>query len=148
PGDTYRISDYDLASRLSFFLWGMPPDQELMNAASKGQLSQPAVLEKQAKRMLADPRSEALGTRFAAQWLRLQDIDKGPPDASNYPNFDDTPAGAMRRETELFFNSLVREDRSLLDLYRADYTFVNERLARHYGFPGIAGDDFRRISYQ
>jgi hypothetical protein len=97
--------------------------------------------------MLADPRSEALGTRFAAQWLRLQDIDKVHPDPNNYPNFDDNLAGAMRRETELFFNSLVREDRSLLDLYRADYTFVNERLARHYGFPGIAGDDFRRITY-
>ena len=97
--------------------------------------------------MLADSRSEALGTRFAAQWLRLQDIDKVHPDPNNYPNFDDNLAGAMRRETELFFNSLVREDRSLLDLYRADYTFVNERLARHYGFPGIAGDDFRRITY-
>ena len=96
--------------------------------------------------MLADPRADALGTRFAAQWLRLQDIDKVHPDPNNYPNFDDNLAAAMRRETEMFFNSLVREDRSLLDLYRADYTFVNERLARHYGFPGVAGEQFRRVA--
>jgi Protein of unknown function (DUF1592)/Protein of unknown function (DUF1588)/Protein of unknown function (DUF1585) len=147
PGSTYRVADVDLASRLSFFLWGTLPDQELLTLAEQNKLSAPGALEKQAKRMLADPRSEALGTRFAAQWLRLQDIDKVHPDPNNYPNFDDNLAGAMRRETELFFNSLVREDRSLLDLYRADYTFVNERLARHYGFPGIAGDDFRRITY-
>jgi cytochrome c551/c552 len=147
PGSTYRVADVDLASRLSFFLWGALPDQELLTLAEQNKLSAPGALEKQAKRMLADPRAEALGTRFAAQWLRLQDIDKVHPDPNNYPNFDDNLAGAMRRETELFFNSLVREDRSLLDLYRADYTFVNERLARHYGFPGIAGDDFRRITY-
>jgi Protein of unknown function (DUF1592)/Protein of unknown function (DUF1588)/Protein of unknown function (DUF1585)/Protein of unknown function (DUF1587) len=147
PGSTYRVADVDLASRLSFFLWGALPDQELLTLAEQNKLSAPGAIEKQARRMLADPRSEALGTRFAAQWLRLQDIDKVHPDPNNYPNFDDNLAGAMRRETELFFNSLVREDRSLLDLYRADYTFVNERLARHYGFPGIAGDDFRRITY-
>ena len=147
PGSTYRVADVDLASRLSFFLWGTLPDQELLTLAEQNKLSVPGAIEKQAKRMLADPRSEALGTRFAAQWLRLQDIDKVHPDPNNYPNFDDNLAGAMRRETELFFNSLVRDDRSLLDLYRADYTFVNERLARHYGFPGIAGDDFRRITY-
>jgi hypothetical protein len=147
PGSTYRVADVDLASRLSFFLWGALPDQELLTLASQGKLSSPATLEKQARRMLADSRADALGTRFAAQWLRLQDIDKVHPDPNNYPNFDDNLAGAMRRETELFFNSLVREDRSLLDLYRADYTFVNERLARHYGFPGIAGDHFRRVQY-
>ncbi len=147
PGSTYRVADLDLASRLSFFLWGTLPDQELLTLAEQNKLSAPGAIEKQAKRMLADSRSEALGSRFAAQWLRLQDIDKVHPDPNNYPNFDDNLAGAMRRETELFFNSLVREDRSLLDLYRADYTFVNERLARHYGFPGIAGDDFRRITY-
>jgi hypothetical protein len=147
PGSTYRVADVDLASRLSFFLWGTLPDQELLTLAEQNKLSAPGVLEKQAKRMLADPRAEALGTRFAAQWLRLQDIDKVHPDPNNYPNFDDNLAGAMRRETELFFNSLVRDDRSLLDLYRADYTFVNERLARHYGFPGIAGDEFRRVTY-
>ena len=147
PGDTYRISDYDLASRLSFFLWGMPPDQELMNAAGKGQLSQPAVLEQQAKRMLADPRSEALGTRFAAQWLRLQDLDKNHPDPNFYPNFNDEIASAMRTETVTFFNSLVHDDKSVLDLYRADYTYLNETLARHYGIPGVAGDQFRKVQY-
>jgi len=147
PGSAYRVADVDLASRLSFFLWGALPDQELLTLAGQGKLSAPGVLEKQARRMLADPRADALGTRLAAQWLRLQDIDKVHPDPNNYPNFDDNLAGAMRRETELFFNSLVREDRSLLDLYRADYTFVNERLARHYGFPGIAGDHFRRVQY-
>jgi hypothetical protein len=147
PGSTYRVADVDLASRLSFFLWGALPDQELLALAGQGKLSAPGALEKQARRMLASPRADALGTRFAAQWLRLQDIDKVHPDPNNYPNFDDNLAAAMRRETELFFNSLVREDRSLLDLYRADYTFVNERLARHYGFAGIAGDHFRRVQY-
>jgi hypothetical protein len=147
PGSTFRIADTDLASRLSFFLWGTVPDQELQTLANQGRLSAPGVLEKQAKRMLADPRADALGSRFAGQWLRLQDIDKVHPDPNNYPNFDDNLAGSMRRETEMFFNSLVREDRSLLDLFRADYTFVNERLARHYGFPGVSGDEFRRVQY-
>jgi hypothetical protein len=143
----YRVTDVDLASRLSFFLWGEPPDKELMTLASEGRLSAPGALEKQAKRLLADPRSGALGTRFAAQWLRLQDIDKVHPDPNYYPNFDDNLADLMRRETVLFFDSLVREDRSLLDLYRADYTFLNERLARHYGIPGVAGEEFRRVTY-
>ena len=147
PGGTYRVADVDLASRLSFFLWGALPDQELLALANKGQLSAPGVLEKQTRRMLADPKAEALGVRFAAQWLRLQDIDKVHPDPNNYPNFDDNLANDMRRETEIFFNSLVRDDRSLLDLFRADYTFVDERLARHYGFPGIAGEQFRRVQY-
>ena len=147
PGGTYRVADVDLASRLSFFLWGTPPDQELLALANKGALSVPATLEKQARRMLADPRAGALGSRFAGQWLRLQDIDKVHPDPNNYPNFDDNLAAAMRRETELFFNSLVREDRSVLDLYRANYTYVNERLARHYGFPGVSGTEFRRVEY-
>ncbi len=147
PGGTYRIADVDLASRLSFFLWGTPPDQDLIALATKGALSLPATLEKQTRRMLADPRADALGTRFAAQWLRLQDVDKVHPDPNNYPNFDDNLAAAMRRETELFFNSLVREDRSVLDLYRANYTYVNDRLARHYGFAGISGTEFRRVEY-
>ena len=146
-GGTYRVADTDLASRLSFFLWGALPDQELAAVASQGKLSAPGVLEKQARRLLADPRADALGTRFAAQWLRLQDVDKVHPDPNNYPNFDDNLAADMRRETELFFNNLVREDRSLLDLYRADYTFVNERLAQHYGFPGVSGTHFRRVPY-
>jgi len=147
PGGTYRVADVDLASRLSFFLWGALPDQELLALANKGQLSAAGTIEKQTRRMLADPRAEALGVRFAAQWLRLQDIDKVHPDPNHYPNFDDNLANDMRRETELFFNSLVRDDRNLLDLFRADYTFVNERLARHYGLPGIAGDQFRRVQY-
>jgi hypothetical protein len=147
PGDTYRVADVDLASRLSFFLWGTPPDQELLALANKGALSVAATLEKQTRRMLADPRADALGSRFAAQWLRLQDVDKVHPDPNNYPNFDDNLAAAMRKETELFFNSLVREDRSVLDLYRASYTFVNERLARHYGFAGVSGSEFRRVEY-
>jgi hypothetical protein len=146
-GATYRVTDIDLASRLSFFLWGQPPDKELLTLASRGDLSKPGGLERQARRMLADPRAESLGNRFAGQWLRLQDLDKVKPDPNFYPNFDDNLAGLMRRETEMFFNSLVREDASLLELYRARYTFVNERLARHYGFPGVAGNQFRRINY-
>jgi hypothetical protein len=105
------------------------------------------MLEKQAKRMLADTRADALSTRFAAQWLRLQDVDKVHPDPNFYPNFDENLASAMRRETELFFDSIVREDRSVLDLFRADYTFLNERLARHYEIPGVSGDQFRRVRY-
>ena len=147
PGVIYRINDYDLASRLSFFLWGAPPDKELLTLASRNELGLTPTLEKQVRRMLADPRSEALGSRFAAQWLRLQDIEKVHPDPNFFPNFDDNLAAMMRRETEMFFNHLVREDRSVLDLYRADFTFVNERLARHYGFPGVAGNEFRKIQY-
>jgi hypothetical protein len=150
PGSTYRVADVDLASRLSFFLWGTPPDGELLAAATSGKLSGPtgpATLEKQARRMLADPRADALATRFAAQWLRLQDIDKVHPDPNFYPNFDDNLTALMRRETELFFNDLVREDRSVLDLFRADFTFVNERLARHYGISDVAGDQFRKVQY-
>jgi hypothetical protein len=125
----------------------MPPDQELTTLASQGKLTAPGALEKQAKRMLADPRAEALGSRFAAQWLRLQDVDKVHPDPNFYPNFDDNIAAAMRHETELFFNNLVHDDKSVLELFRANYTFVNERLARHYGFPGVSGPEFRRVDY-
>jgi hypothetical protein len=147
PGATYRVADVDLASRLSFFLWGALPDQELLTLAGQNRLSAPGVLEKQARRMLADPRADALGPRFAGQWLRLQDVDKVHPDPNFYPDYDDNLAAAMRRETELFFNSLVRQDRSLLDLFRANYTFVNERLARHYGIPNVSGSEFRRVEY-
>jgi len=142
----YRVADVDLASRLSFFVWGTPPDQELLTLATAGKLSAPGALEKQARRMLADPRSQALGTRFAAQWLRLQDVEKVHPDPNFYPNFYDDLAYDMRRETQLFFNSLVRDDKSILDLFRADYTFVNERLARHYGIPNVYGSHFRRVA--
>ena len=147
PGTAYRISDLALASRLSFFLWGVPPDDELIGLAQQGRLADDAVLATQVKRMLADERAQALGSRFAAQWLRLQDLNKVHPDAFWFPDFDQQLADAMRRETELFFYHLVKEDRSLLELFSADYTFVNERLARHYGMPGVAGDEFRRVRY-
>jgi hypothetical protein len=147
PGESYRISDSDLASRLAFFLWGRPPDGELMSVAERGELSDPEVLERQVRRMLLDPSSEALGARFAGQWLRLQDLEKVHPDRLLYPDFSEQLADAMRLETETFFNSLVREDRSMLDLFTADYTFVNERLARHYDIPGVTGEEFRRVMY-
>ena len=143
----YAIDNMDLASRLSFFLWGSPPDDELLEAARSGALSSLEELERQTHRMLADPRSEALATRFAAQWLRLQDLEKIHPDALTYPYFDQTLADAMLRETELFFDHLVQENRSVLDLITADYTFVNERLARHYGITGVLGPSFRKVTY-
>ena len=143
----YAIDNMDLASRLSFFLWGSPPDDELLEAARFGALSSLEELELQTRRMLADPRSEALATRFAAQWLRLQDLEKIHPDALTYPYFDQTLADAMLRETELFFDHLVQENRSVLDLITADYTFVNERLARHYGITGVLGPSFRKVTY-
>jgi len=146
-GNNYRVSDMDLASRLSFFLWGTVPDKELMTVASQGRLSDPIMLERQTRRMLADSRATALGERFAAMWLRLQDIDKVKPDPNFYPNFDDNLADMMRQETIMFFNNLVREDRSLMDLYTANYSFMNERLARHYGITGVAGNDFRKVQY-
>lgn len=146
-GGNYPLTDLDLASRLSFFLWGMPPDEELRAAADAGRLTRGGELERQTARMLEDPRAEALSSRFVAQWLRLQDLYKVRPDPNFYPNFDENVARGMQRETELLFSSLVQEDRSVLDLFRADYTYVNERLARHYGFDGVAGEHFRRISY-
>jgi hypothetical protein len=146
-GGTYRVADIDLASRLSFFLWGLPPDQALIDAAGRRELSTLAGLEKHARRLLADPRAAALADRFAAQWLRLQDIEKVRPDPNFYPNFDENLAEAMRTETKLFFNSLVTEDRSVLDLLTSDYTYLNERLARHYGIKGVVGPEFRRVTY-
>ena len=145
PGQTYRISDIDLASRLSFFLWGTVPDDELVTAATTGGLRTRAGVERQVRRMLADARSEALATRFGAQWLRLQDIKKNRPDPLMYPQWDDTLADAFRRETELFFDSLVREDRNMLDLLTADYTFANERVAKHYGIANVMGERFRKV---
>jgi hypothetical protein len=145
PGQNYRISDLDLASRLSFFLWGTSPDTELLRAAQRGTLATPAVLARHVQRMLADPRSEALSTRFASQWLRLQDVEKVRPDHHFYSHWDHTLSDSLVRETELFFDSLVRDDRSVLELLTADYTFVNERLARHYGVPNILGNEFRRV---
>ncbi len=146
-GDVYEIGDVDLASRLSFFLWGAPPDAELVELADLGELSEPEMIGRQVKRMLADPRAEALASRFAAQWLRLQDLEKVHPDALAYPYFDYTLSEAMHRETEMLFAHLIREDRNALELLTADYTFVNERLARHYGIRGVNGSEFRRVAY-
>jgi mono/diheme cytochrome c family protein len=145
-GQPYRLDDLALGSRLSFFIWGSGPDQALMKAATAGTLSTPAVLDREVKRMLADPRSDALASRFAAQWLRLADVEQILPDAILYPYFDRSLGRAMVRETELFFDSLVREDRSVLDLLTADHTFVNGRLARHYGIPNITGSEFQRVA--
>ena len=147
-GDVYRIRDLDVASRLSFFLWASVPDRELIELAVAEELSRPDVLEAQVRRMLADPRSEALATRFAGQWLRLQDLDKIHPDVREYPDFDEQLRAAMRRETEMFFENLLREDRSVLELIDADYTFVNERLAKHYGIADVAGTEFRRVTLE
>ena len=144
-GASYRLNDQDVASRLSFFLWGTVPDQELTKAAAAGQLRTAASLRKQVDRMIADPRSEALATRFASQWLRLQDLDKMVPDYLQYPHYDDTLAAGFKRETELFVDSLIRENRSLLELIDSDYTFVNERVAVHYGIPNVTGNEFRRV---
>ncbi len=147
PGADYRVSDIDLASRLSFFLWGSIPDDKLSSLAEQKQLSNPVVLDAQVKRMLADPRSDALASRFAAQWLRLQDVDKVRPDAFWFPDFDQQLSDAMQQETQLFFDYIVKRDRSVLELFTADYTFVNDRLARHYGMPHVAGKEFRRVAY-
>ncbi len=145
-GQPWRLDDHALASRLSFFLWGSGPDEALMKAASNGQLSTPAAIERQVTRMLADPRSEALATRFAGQWLRLADVEQILPDAILYPYFDRSLGRAMVREAELFFDSLIREDRTVPDLLTADHTFVNGRLARHYGIPNVTGPEFQRVT--
>ena len=141
----YRLDDIALASRLSFFLWSTVPDDQLLTLASQGKLKEPAVLEQQVKRMLADPRSEALVANFAEQWLHLRNLKSSSPDLEAFPDFDDNLRQAMKEETSLFFDSIVREDRSVVDLLNADYTFVNERLARHYGIPNVYGSQFRRV---
>ena len=145
PKTPYRVSDTELASRLSFFLWSSIPDDELLKLAIDGTLHQPAVLEKQARRMLADPKARALVTNFANQWLFLRDLKSANPDVTIFPDFDDNLRQGFQRETEMLFESVMREDRSVLDLLDADYTFVNERLARHYGIPNVYGPDFRRV---
>ena len=145
-GETYAVSDEDLASRLSFFLWGVGPDGELLELAEKGELNDPGVLKEQVIRMLADPRSESLATRFAPQWLRLDELDLKRPRPESFPDFNLAVAQSMRRETELLFDHLVREDRSFLELFTADYTFVNEPLARHYGIPSAGWDnEFEKV---
>jgi hypothetical protein len=145
PGAVYRIGDLELASRLSFFLWSSVPDDELLDVAAKGQLAGADVLSAQVRRMLADPRADAFVRNFAGQWLFLRNLPASGPVQSVFPDFDDTLRRAFERETELFFESIVREDRSALDLLRADYTFLNERLARHYGIPNVRGSHFRRV---
>lgn len=147
PGDVYTLDDMALAKRLSFFIWGTNPDAELLELANRGKLSRNRILKAQVLRMLADPRSEALATRFASLWLRLQDLEKVEPDAFWFPNYSQQLMTAMRRETELFFYNLVREDRSMLELYNANYSFMNERLAQHYGIPNVLGEEFRRVEY-
>jgi hypothetical protein len=145
-GQAYRISDLELASRLSFFLWSSVPDDQLISLASQGRLSQPAVLERQVRRMLLDRRSDALVTNFAQQFLYLRNLPATSPDGVFYPNWDDELRQAVKRESELFFDSIIREDRNIVDLLTADYTFVNERLARHYGIPHVYGARFRRVT--
>jgi hypothetical protein len=142
------VSDLELASRLSFFLWSSIPDDELLKIAEQGRLDQPAVLRAQVERMLRDPRARSLVDNFAAQWLRLRNLRSLSPIARDFPNFDNELREAFRIETELFFESIVREDRSVLDLLNADYTYVNERLARHYGIPNVYGSHFRRVTVQ
>ncbi len=144
-GQKYRISDLDLASRLSFFLWSSLPDEELLNTATQNKLHEPATLEREVRRMLADPRSNQLVTNFAGQWLSLRALQTQVPASALYPDFDDNLRQAMRTETEMFVDSVVHEDRSVLDLLDGNFTFVNERLAKHYGIPNIYGSSFRRI---
>ena len=146
PGETYRLNDADLASRLSFFLWSTSPDDELVRVASQGKLKDPAVLEQQVRRMLKDKKAETLATNFAGQWLNLRGLQAQSPLPMLYPDFDDPLRQAMRREVELLFDNIVRDDRPVTELLTADYTFVNERLAKHYGIPNVYGSQFRRVT--
>jgi Protein of unknown function (DUF1592)/Protein of unknown function (DUF1588)/Protein of unknown function (DUF1585)/Protein of unknown function (DUF1587)/Protein of unknown function (DUF1595)/Planctomycete cytochrome C len=145
-GSAHRITDLELASRLSFFLWSSIPDEELLTAAEQGKLRNSPILQQQVRRMLKDPRSQALVTNFAGQWLYLRELRNRNPDLLVFPDFDDNLRQAFQRETELLFESIVREDRNVFDVLNADYTFVNERLAKHYGIPNIYGSDFRRVT--
>jgi hypothetical protein len=147
PGELYRLTDSQLASRLSFFLWSSIPDDELLELAARGRLSTPAVLERQVRRMLADPKSSALVSNFAGQWLMLRNLRLITPDPYQFPDFDDNLREALQRETELFFESQLRENRSVSELLSANYTFINERLAKHYGIPNVYGSHFRRMTW-
>jgi len=146
PGAMYAISDIELASRMSFFLWSSPPDDELLNLAERGALREPGMLEQQVQRMMADPRADAFIKNFVGQWLYLRNLDDFYPDPAAFPEFDENLRTALQRETELFIDDQIRSDASLLDLLRADYTFVNERLARHYGIPGVYGSRYRKVT--
>jgi len=145
PNQNYRVSDTELASRLSFFLWSSIPDDELLGLAIQNKLHDAGVLEQQARRMMADPRSKTLVTNFAGQWLYLRNLAAATPDPRLFPDFDDNVRQAMQQETELFFESILKEDRSVIDLLAANYTFLNERLARHYGIPNVYGSQFRKV---
>jgi hypothetical protein len=146
PGTVQRVSDIELASRLSFFLWSSIPDDVLLDRAARGELRDPAVLEREVRRMIADPRADSLVRNFSGQWLHLRNLKTITPNHDEFPDFDDTLREAFQREAELFFESVVREDRTVLDLLTADYTFVNERLAKHYGVPYVYGSHFRRVT--
>jgi hypothetical protein len=145
PGSVYRISDLELASRLSFFLWKSIPDDELIDLAARGRLKDATVLAQQVRRMLGDERASRFMTDFMGQWLLVRNAQTAEPDPARFPDFDDTLRQAMARETELFFESQVRDDKSVLDLLRADYSFLNARLAEHYGIPNVYGSHFRRV---
>jgi hypothetical protein len=145
-GSLYRVGDMEMASRLSFFLWSSIPDQRLLTLASQGKLQDLRTLEAEVRRMLADSRADALTTNFAAQWLQLRNLRNVQPNTDAFPDFDDNLRQAFRRETELLFKSILNEDRSVLDFLTADYTFLDERLAEHYGIPGVRGSRFRRVS--
>jgi hypothetical protein len=145
-GTTYRIGDFELASRLSFFLWSSIPDDRLLQLASRGRLKDPAVLDAEVSRMLADPKADALVKNFAGQWLQLRNLRNFQPNTDIFPDFDDNLRQAFRTETEMLFQSVLSEKRSVLDLMTADYTFVNERLAKHYGIPNVYGSRFRRVA--
>jgi hypothetical protein len=146
PGEAYALDDFAIASRLSFFLWSSIPDDELLGVAEQGRLNEPAVLEAQVERMLADPRAQALVTNFAGQWLHVRNVRSATPDKNDFPNFDDTLRQAFERELDLFLGSVILGGGTVLDLLTADHTFVNERLALHYGMPYIYGSHFRRVS--
>jgi len=145
PSEPYQVSDVDLASRLSFFLWSSIPDDELLDVTERGDLRKPEVLERQVRRMLADPRSQSLVDNFAGQWLYLRNLAAVNPDRRIFPDFDENLRYAFRRETELLFETVIREDRPIVELLDARYTFLNERLAKHYGIPHIYGSHFRRV---
>jgi hypothetical protein len=148
PGSIYHVTDLELASRLSFFLWSSIPDDELLTVAEQGKLKDPAVLNREVRRMLADPKAESLVNNFAEQWLFLRNVQSVAPDEATFPNFDDNLRQSYKRETELFFSSIMKEDRNVMDLLTANYTFVNERLARQYGIPNVYGSQFRRVSLE
>jgi hypothetical protein len=146
PGSPYKLGDLELASRLSFFLWSSIPDDELLKVAEQGRLNDPATLDAQVRRMLADPKSTAIVDNFAGQWLQLRNVRNVQPNSDLFPDFDDNLRLGLKRETELFFESVMREDRPVLDLMTADYTFLNERVAKHYGIRGVYGSRFRRVT--